>query len=280
MITQIAYSDNINQGKLIALIEQAERLGSVCTEVWQRFGSIGGVGLGHRTIRDNWLKEKKPFSVSANAWKQTLSDAMGNIKANREAAKFHVKQAIRRHTKDENELKRLYTALKSDSWMEDRYLLRTMRKYWVRGHNHTFNQINVRSDDYTTFIKGDKAWIKIPSLVKGKRICIPLRSNRAPTGNLRIIIRNDKIEVHYATESAEDKPCGTKILGVDKGYTEVVTDSDGAHHGVTLGAVLTKESDKLKKKYQSRNKLYQIAKKKPWVTQHNLGRKNHVNYRR
>jgi IS605 OrfB family transposase len=60
---------------------------------------------------------------------------------------------------------------------------------------------------------------------------------------------------------------------VDKGYTEVLTDSDGVHHGVTLGAVLTKESDRLKLKYQRRNKLKHIAKKKPWVTKHNLGRK-------
>lgn len=52
-----------------------------------------------------------------------------------------------------------------------------------------------------------------------------------------------------------------------------MTDSDGAHHGTTLGAVLTKESDRIKLKYQRRNKLKAIAKKKPWVTHHNLGRK-------
>jgi len=66
---------------------------------------------------------------------------------------------------------------------------------------------------------------------------------------------------------------GPKPLAWTKGYTEVLTDSDGVHHGVTLGDVLTKESDKLKKKYQRRNKLKNIAKKKPWVIKHNLGRK-------
>jgi len=77
----------------------------------------------------------------------------------------------------------------------------------------------------------------------------------------------------YAVEEIKTNDCGAQTIGVDKGYTEVLTDSDGVHHGVTLGAVLTKESDKLKKKYQRRNKLKNIAKKKSLVIKHNLGRK-------
>ena len=273
MITQIAYSDKINQGKFAALIEQAERLGAIRSEVWERFGSINGIGLRDRTIRDNWLKQGKKFNVGATPWKQTLCDAIGDIKACREAAKFDVKQAIRRHTQDKAEQKRLYTALKSDKYLDDRYLSRTMRKNFKRGHNHTHNQIIVRSDDYTIFTLGGNIWVKIPSLIKGRRIAIPLSTTVAPKGNLRIILRNNKVEIHYAAEAIKTNDCGTQTLGVDKGYTEVLTDSDGVHHGVTLGAVLTKESDRLKLKYQRRNKLKPIAKKKPWVTKHNLGRK-------
>jgi len=142
-----------------------------------------------------------------------------------------------------------------------------------RGHNHTHNQIIVRSDDYTVFVLHKNVWIKIPSLIKGKRIAIPLSTTVAPKGNLRIILRNNKVEIHYAAEDVKTNDCGSQTIGVDKGYTEVLTDSDGVHHGVTLGAVLTKESDRLKLKYQRRNKLKAIAKKKPWVTKHNLGRK-------
>jgi hypothetical protein len=96
--TQIAFSDNINPGKFAALIEQAKRLGAIRTEVWQRFGSIKGIGLRDRTIRDHWLKGGKQFNVGATPWKQTLCDAIGDIKAGRESAKFNAKQAIRRHT--------------------------------------------------------------------------------------------------------------------------------------------------------------------------------------
>jgi len=271
--TQIAFSNKINSGKLAALTEQAGRLGSIRSEVWERFGSINGIGLRDRTIRDNWLKQGKQFNVGATPWKQTLCDAISNIKACREAAKYDVKHAIRRHTQDKMEQKRLYTALKSDKYLDDRYLSRMMRKQFKRGHNHTHNQIIVRSDDYTVFTLGGKVWVKIPSLIKGKRIAIPLSTTVAPKGNLRVILRNGKVEIHYAAEAVKTNNCGTQTIGVDKGYTEVLTDSDGEHHGVTLGAVLTKESDRLKKKYQRRNKLKAIAKKKPWVTKHNLGRK-------
>ena len=38
-----------------------------------------------------------------------------------------------------------------------------------------------------------------------------------------------ELEVHYQEESNQKQqaPCGEKIVGVDKGYTEVLTDSEG-----------------------------------------------------
>jgi IS605 OrfB family transposase len=269
----IAISKNLNKGKYAALTEQAKRLGAIRTEIWQRFGSINSVGLSDRQIRDQWIKSGRQFNVRANSWKETLRDALGNIKTNREAAKFNVKQAIRSHTTDSEEQKRLYTLLKSDKWMGDKYLARVMRKYWHRGHNHTDNQIIVRSDDYSTFIVDKNVWIKIPSLIKGARIAIPLTTNVAPTGTLRIILRNNQVEVHYAVEQTMTNDCGDKTIGVDKGFSEVLTDSDGEHYGTTLGETLTKESDRLKTKYQRRNKLRAIVEKKPHIVKYNLGRK-------
>ncbi|OQW94286.1 MAG: transposase, partial [Beggiatoa sp. IS2] len=243
------------------------------SEVWQRFGSIKGVGLQDRPIRDKWIKAGKKFNVGATPWKQTLSDAIGDIKAHREAAKVKARQAIFRHTTDELEKKHLYKLLKSDEWVNDKYLKRVMRKVCHRGHNHTYNQIIVRSDDYTVFTLNGKIWIKIPSLVKGKQIAIPLSTNVSPKGNLRIILRNNQVEVHYAVEVVKTNDCGIQTIGIDKGFTEVLTNSDGEHYGNNLGKVLTQESDRLKLKYQRRFKLKAIAKKKPWVHPYNLGRK-------
>jgi IS605 OrfB family transposase len=273
MKTQIAYSEKLNQGKYDALLEQAERLGAIRSEVWQCFGSVNSIRLRDRNIRNQWIKEGRKFNVSVNSWKEMLRDTINSINSNREAAKTKVKQAIRRHTGNKDEQKHLYYLLKYNKWTDDKYLSRIMRKYWRRGHNHTYNQIIVRSDIYKTFELNGRLWIKIPSLIKYKPISIPLNTNIAPTGTLRIILRNNKVEIHYATEIIKTNDCGTQTLGVDKGFTEVLTDSDGKRYGTDLGKVLNDESDKLKIKYQRRNKLKHIAKEKPWVTKYNLGRK-------
>lgn len=273
VITKIVYSDKLNRGKYEALLEQARRLGDIRSEVWQRYGSINGVGLKDRLIRDVWLKENKQFDVLATPWKMTLLDAMDDIHSNKEAAKVKVKKAICRHTKDKIEQKRLFTLLKYDKWVDDPYLSHIMRKYWRRGHNHIDNQIVVRSDDYDPYILNGKAWIRIPGLVRRKQIAIPLNTDVTPRGMLRIILRNNRAEIHYAVEETITNDCGDKTLGIDKGYTEVFTDSDGLHYGTNLGQVLTEESDRLKVKYQRRNKLRHIAEKKPHVIQCNLGTK-------
>src|SRR3990170_45416 len=100
-VTHIAYSKGLNRRKYAELQEQAEQLGQIRTEVWQRYGSIAGVGLKDRAIRNWWLAEGKRFTVSANAWKETLRDAIADIKANREAAKVAARRSISRHTNDQ-----------------------------------------------------------------------------------------------------------------------------------------------------------------------------------
>ncbi|GEM_PF-3002478 len=78
-VTRILKSKKLNQGKYEQLEEQAKRLGKVRSEVWYSFGSIGGVSIkSDRKIRDQWLKEKHQFNVSANAWKETLRDSFNN----------------------------------------------------------------------------------------------------------------------------------------------------------------------------------------------------------
>jgi len=81
-VTRIIKSKNLNQGKYEQLEKQAEQLGNIRSVVWHDFGSISGVSIkSDRKIRDQWLFDKKQFKVSANAWKETLRDSFGDIKA-------------------------------------------------------------------------------------------------------------------------------------------------------------------------------------------------------
>ncbi|MFU8852292.1 hypothetical protein ACNAW0_15090, partial [Micromonospora sp. SL1-18] len=267
-VTRIAYSAALNSSKYAALQEQARRLGRVRSEVWQRYGSVNGVGSGltDRQVRDRWLADGThvQFGVLANAWKETIRDAIGDIGANQEAAKAKVRRAIARHTDDPTELKRMFTALKTDRWIVDPFLARQMRKHWKRGKNHGHDQIVVRADQYNTVVDGrGRLWLAIPGLQRRKMVRVPLSTTVAPTGTLRLIIRGGRVEVHYQIDASamrsSQRPHGEATLGVDKGYTEALTDSDGEPHGEQLGELLTSESDRLKERNRRRAKLRSIA---------------------
>jgi hypothetical protein len=138
-VTRIAYSRGVNAGKYGQLVEQVRRLGRVRSLVWDRYGSIMGVGLSDRQIRDAWMADGTATSlgVLANAWKGTVRDAVAGIRAHREAAKAEVRQRVGRGLVPEAERKRLYTLLKRDQWTGDPLLRRWMGRQWRRGHNHT-----------------------------------------------------------------------------------------------------------------------------------------------
>ena len=218
-------------------------------------------------VRDRWLSDgtAKTFGVLANPWKETLRDAMADIAANREAAKVKVRAAIRCRATTETERKRLFGALKADQWTDDPYLCRQMRRHWPRGRSHIRNQIIVRADQFRTFtlVDGGNVWLAVPGLERGRRIAIPLNTTVAPSGTLRLILRGARIEVHYQIDAADiptsKQPHGSRTIGVDKGYTEVLTDSDGNHHGTGLGRLLTSESDRLKERNRRRAKLRSVA---------------------
>ena len=278
-LTRIHHCKKLNRAKYKQLEKQAALLGRIRSEVWRKYGSVSGLSIGDRAIRDAWMREGRAFEVSANAWKETLRDSVGDIKAYREAAKEKVKQAIRKRTNCEKELKRLYTLLKKDAWMEDNFLHRQMRKHFRHGVNHTHNQIIVRADMCKTFELNGRCWLKVPSLIPRQTVKIPLNTTMefAPKGTLRIILRNGNVEVHSTYDAIETKDCGEATIGIDKGYSEVFVDSDGDTYGEGLGKLISSESDYLNQKYKNRNKLRAIAKTKPHkkqkIERNNLGRK-------
>jgi hypothetical protein len=287
-VTRVACCEDLNPGKYAQLCEQAVRLGRVRSAVWQRCGSVDAARARDREVRDQWMGDGSgaSFGVLVNPWKETVRDAMADIRASRAAAKVKAREAVRRHSDAEPERRRLYRLLKSDRWAEDPYLARIMRRYWRRGHNHTANQIVVRADQYSTWTLADggNVWLAVPGLQRGCRVAIPLDTTVAPAGTLRLILRGGRVEVHHqidaATLKSSQRPCGSARIGVDKGYTEVLTDSDGQRHGLALGQLLTVQSDLRKRKGQARSKLRAVRDraiqagdraKADRIERHNLG---------
>jgi IS605 OrfB family transposase len=280
-VTRIIYSDDLNHGKYEQLVEIAKRCGSVRTEVWRKYGSLGGLEARFRPVRDSWMADKHIKNLPNTIWRVTLDDTLADIKANREAAKEQVMRHLNRNIDDKQKRQELIEKLTDDTWIRDSYLRRLMRQYWKHGKNHTFNQIVLEPNSYKCFSHNGKNYIKVSSLVKGKRIAIPVKSNQAITGRIRLILREGQVEIHYTIDNTDERACGSKKMGIDKGYTEAFVDSDGDFHGKKLGEVLSKESDYLKKKYQRRNKikavLGKVEQKNPQkakrIRKNNLGRK-------
>ncbi len=286
-VTRIFHSKNLTQSKFEQLAEIAKHLGRVRSDIWNRYGSLSGIGLSFIDIRDEWMAEKHvPSYIPARLWKATLRDVLGDIKAYREAAKEKVRQCINRtypaNNPNNDEIRKdLFTKLKYDRWMDNPYLSRLMRKYWKRGHTQVNNQIILDENSYRWFERNGQGWIAVQSFEKGKRIAIPLNSTHPVTGTLRLILRDGRVELHHLVEVQDDKPCGEATIGIDKGYTEAFTDSDGDAHGKGLGKELSQYSDELKPICQRRNKLKALArkhekknpKKAKRIRKYNLGRK-------
>ncbi|MEV4533065.1 transposase [Asanoa sp. NPDC049518] len=264
-VTRIAYSARLNPGKFEALREQARRLGRVRSLAWQLFGSINAAPCTGQDLRNLWMRDGtcQTFGVAANAWKETLRDALDDIVASRESAKAAVRRRVARRPVVDQE--RCYRLLKANRWTEDRWLSRQMRQQWKRGKNHTHNQIIIRADKVSTFVlaEGGDVWLKVPGLEPRRPVAVPLNTKIAPQGTLRLILRHGRVEVHHQVDAdtmhTSHRPCGTRMVGVDKGYTEVLTDSDGDHHGERLGMLLTSESDRITERNRRRAKLRSIA---------------------
>ena len=111
------------------------------------------------------------------------------------------------------------------------------------------------------------------SLARGQRMAIPLSIDHRLNSPLRLIRRDDRLEIHYRIDEQPGKPWGTQEVGIDNGYREVFVDTDNVHHGVGLGDTLSKESD-FKVNYKRRHKLNAIAEKQP-TKAHNI-KHNHL----
>lgn len=263
--------------------------GYIRADIWRRYGALGNVGVSADAVRRQ-IVEKKIFDdlcIDGTVRAETTKDIVNDILTYKAAAKLKVRQAIAKRTSDENERIRLYTLLKRDEWLSDPFLHRQMRKHFRHGKSEVANQFIVRSDKFSTEIIDGKLVITIKIAKKfGDNIVLTTTTSGKNVDlsghNLRIIIKDGFTEIHYAAEKGAGRKCGEKVLGIDKGYTEAFTDSEGDHYGKGFGKVMTEYSDKVSVTGKQRNKLHALEKKHRQagriakadrIKKHNLGRK-------
>ena len=269
-VGRIAPSLIIRNRSYKELAEIAARLAPIRTEVWRRYGSRAALGRSHEDIRDqDWMGEDgfaSSIDLPARVWKATVDDVLGDIKANREAAKQSVIENLYRRDLEESDRDEKVALLRHNEWFGDNLLRRLMRIKWRRGKTSVDNHIVLDCQSYTIEKRPDgKTWLEVTSLTPRERISIPLKGNPPISGTIRLILRGDNhLDVHYAMpeiEACVTRPCGLRVVAADKGYTEVFTDSDGDRHGEKLGKMLTTMTDKNNIRYIGRQTLSAIADK-------------------
>ncbi len=218
-----------------------------------------------------------------------LTDVVNDILAYKEAAKLNVKKAIYKRTSDKTEQKRLFSLLKKEYWLQDSFLHRQMRKHFKHGVSKADNQFIVRSDKFHTVVNASSGRLEIHiKIAKKYGHNIVLRTTTTGKNvdlektNLRIIVKQEFVEIHFASDKEQGRACGDRHIGIDKGYTEAYTDSDGDFHGKGFGEVMTEYSNKRSQTGKYRNKLHALEKKHrkngnqrkaDHIKKNNLGRK-------
>ena len=266
----------------------AKIIGGMRADIWQRFGGLKAVCQDPIRYKSQCSERYKHLNVDGTIRNQTMIDTLNDIKAFREGAKKKVRRAIyRRAEGDDAEVARLNGILNSAQWRSDNFLHRQMRTHFRHGKIHRRNQFVVRSDKHREAVVDGKLMITIHIAAKfGSDIT--LTTNTSGDGvdlsrkNLRIVLREDHVEIHYAFEKGAGRPCGTQTLGVDKGYSEALVDSDGHFHGRRFGAILRDYTEAMRTTGQARGKLHALVRKHQEqgrhakaarIKTHNLGRK-------
>ncbi len=240
----------------------------------------------HREVRNEAIASGyvSPNGLQARMWKLALVDAAETWDKYWQAAFVEIRRRFARNRSiAEDQRRYLYWLLKDYSRFADvlhgaeptppfsvsgtltrlaRYLQKVVRS--VKGKVPSVKVARSFCLDaccYTVFMEKDTQYLKIMSLKKGKRITIPLLGESSISGNIRVVLDKDKVQIHKPQAVKTSKEGLSGAAAIDLGYTEVMTDEQGNSYGDEFGSVLTAASNRRHLKGKARNKLHALEKK-------------------
>lgn len=286
------YSKPLSKEDMQELQTIARYYATVKNYVYSRFSGINSLLLlnkARKKIRDAWVKSgfAKQWNLQARYWKMALEEAIGNIKTEWANIKIRIKKVIKQNKNlNEDEKKFISYVLKNDKLLHqilrhqdissaeilkklsirEKYTYNLIRRY-VRRYKgkvpyskkkRTFSLDSSMYDYYKVF---NTSSIEIMGLTRGKRIKVALRENNIHKGNLRIVLKDDYLEIHRSKLVKATPLHGTIIDGINKGYRILIANSEGQHYGENLNDMLSKETERLKDVNAKRNQFYALNKK-------------------
>jgi hypothetical protein len=267
-----------------AAFSQAVKAGALRSDIWNEFGSLKAWGMKADALYKAFQAKYPPcsYGLDFKQWQQTFNRVIDDIHACQEAAKSWVVRKIYRTFSKEGFRDELVKSLDTLEWMDYPLIHRWMRAAYRRGHSWVDNQIcvgtgngakvtrlsrNVVAVEFNGDLADRNRYQKIRLLFKVGRV--------TPKGNLRIIFRDDTgaVELHYPKLVRRQQATGVGTIGLDKGFTESFTDNNGVTYGDGIGKVMNRATKSRHQRGLKRNKLWQLAQKKPHIHRCNLGKK-------
>ena len=294
--TRILYARCADPADMERLKATCRAVGKMRAAIWQRWGGLGTIGKTANEVRRE-ITAAQPFKhlkIDGTVRAESTKDIVNDIFTYRKAAQAAVAKKIYRRYPDADDRKRLCAKLRGREWLKVPVLHRWMRKQFKHGEGKSERQFVVRSDKFEIghsdgfltitlrFNRDSGGPVTLVTTSNGERVKISRR-------NLRIIIENDEIQIHYAFEQECPRPHGEETVGVDKGLTEAFAATTNELLGQGLGKLVCEYSDAITRIGRARNKLGNLAEryeeegkieKARRIREHNLGRKKLDNMRR
>lgn len=271
----------------------AKRYKNVKNYVFSRYSGIQSFLLLNdykKEIRDKWVESKfaEQFKLPARYWKLALDEAISNIKSLWSNAKNAIKKAIHhnRHltedekyymyyllkvdyllffvlTKKEFELPKKLLPLQIRQTYIHHLICRYIRKYKGKvPYSNKETSFMIDAPMYNYLTENGRKFIEITSTKHRKRIKIGLSEGNIYHGNIRIVIKDDRLELHHFVKGKQKQFWKEEnMVAIDKGHKTLIAASSGQLYGEKLHDLLNKETERLNAKNQKRNQYWALMEK-------------------
>ncbi|NEN95339.1 MAG: transposase [Moorea sp. SIO3I7] len=268
--TQVVPVVGMTKSVEFELLQVMKKLGIVRSESYNKLGSINHWGLDWKKAIPEVKSFRTPdtLGLPAKLMDWTVNDVAKAITASQAACiDAVVRKIYKRFPGKDNQKtrKELCKQLKTLAFLENPLLHRLVRKEFKRGHSWVKNQIVYQQIGYKCRrLSRNTYQLELAGLRRGKRNRIIVRSNRKISGQIRLIYNQtlQRFEIHFLVDyGTVEVPANRHPIGIDKGYTEALYDSNGQAHGKNLGKAATKKSNRICAKNRNRGKLWAIHRK-------------------
>ena len=282
--TIMQYSYDLTPEQLSSLDDLGKRYRIVRNYFYQKYSTIYQIGTIDKfyDLR-NQLTKKKPWFTTylpARYWKICLQQVLANIKTNWELEFTQIRKVMNQNFNLSDKDKHyLNTLLKRKDYLDqvlnknqeidylntkfsdvNRQRLNNLLKRYIRKYKSkrpiAMNRNILHLDSGLYQYKNQE--IKIASLIKQNRITISVKDSRTYNSNLTVKWNNNILTIYAPIEINQKINTNTIIIGIDKGYSSLLTTSTGNKYGIDYKQISTPYIDKNLQKNKNRNRLYQL----------------------